>query len=85
MAEQRRKPGTPPKGGDRFTVRTPSDHYSVYDEAAAENGLALSDYVAVVLARVHGLSEPPWIDRERKRAQDRKRAQAAQLELPMGA
>jgi len=85
MAAQRRKPGTPAKGGDRFTGRVPSDHFTVYEEAAAEHGLSLSDYVAVVLARVHGLSEPAWIDRERKRAHERKRSQAAQLELPMGA
>lgn len=85
MAAERRKPGTPPKGGDRFTGRAPTDHLAVYEEAAAEHGLSLSDYVAVVLARVHGLNEPSWIDRERKRARERTRSQAAQLELPMGA
>jgi len=64
MAAARRRPGTPPKG-DRsaITVRVPRSHRSVYEQAAAQQGLPLSDYIGVLLARAHELQDPDYVHR----------------------
>lgn len=81
MAE-RRRPGPVPKGKRKqFTVRAPEDHVPIYEQAAEEAGLPLSDYIAVALARLHGLPEPTYIDRPRRK----RRIQCGQEELPIGA
>lgn len=61
---ERRKPGPKPRG-DRGTVasRVPVDQKAFYEERAAEAGLPLSDYVAVLLAQAHGLPVPDYIVR----------------------
>lgn len=62
----RRKPGTRPKG-DRsaITCRVPIAHRKVIEEAAAEQGMGLSDYVSMVLARSLGLADPEFLSRNR--------------------
>lgn len=62
----RRKPGTRPKG-DRsaITCRVPVAHREVIEQAAAEEGMGISDYVALVLARSLGLPDPEFIRRSR--------------------
>ena len=75
MSQLRRKPGTPPKGSrEPITTRVPTGHKEVYEQAAIEAGLPLSDYCAVVMAKVHGLAEPEYLKRNR-----------AQQELPISA
>lgn len=55
-------------------VRVPRDHRAVYERAAAEAGIPLGDYVALMLARAHELAEPEYVHRNRD-----------QVELPLGA
>jgi hypothetical protein len=47
----------------------------VYEQAAAEKGLPLSDYIGVLLAHAHDLEEPAYVHRQ----------QRSQAELPLGA
>ena len=64
-APTRRKPGPKPKG-DRsaITVRVPSEHARVYEEAAREAGFqSLSDYLCAHLAQGHGLAQPEYLQR----------------------
>lgn len=62
----RRKPGTRPKGErSAITCRVPVSHRGVIEAAAAEAGMGISDYVAMVLARTHGLPDPEFIRRNR--------------------
>lgn len=70
-----RRPGTPPKG-DRsaITVRVPRTHRELYEQTASEEGLPLSDYIGLLLARAHGLDDPEYVHRNR-----------AQAELPISA
>jgi hypothetical protein len=66
MDELRRKPGTRPKGArSAITCRVPVDHREVIEEAAAKEGLGISDFVALVLARNLGLPDPEFIQRSR--------------------
>lgn len=60
-SDMERKPGRRPKG-DRYqiTCRVPVDYQPVLEKAAADAGLAMSDYVAVVLAKHHDLSIPSY-------------------------
>lgn len=69
------KPGPKPKG-DRvpITARIPRDHHPRYEQQASDAGLPLCDYVALVMARAHGLPEPEYLSRTRK-----------QEALPLGA
>ena len=47
-------------------VRLPEDHHSKYLEIAERAGLPLGDYLALQLARTHGLPEPSYIYRPRQ-------------------
>jgi hypothetical protein len=55
-------------------VRVPRTHHAIYERAAAEAGMPLGDYVALMLARAHELDEPEYVHRRRD-----------QRELPLGA
>lgn len=72
-----RRPGTVPKG-DRsaITVRVPRTHRGVYEQQAADVGLPLSDYIGLLLARVHQLEDPEYVHRRRD---------LNQVQLPLGA
>jgi hypothetical protein len=61
-----RRPGTVPKG-DRsaITVRVPRAHRFVYEDEASKLGMALSDYLGLLLARTHGLEDPEYVHRGR--------------------
>ncbi|HEY1818360.1 MAG TPA: hypothetical protein VGG83_00395 [Trebonia sp.] len=62
---ERRKPGPKPKGDrSQITIRIPSEHRDLYEHAARTAGLALSDYLMLVLARAHFLPEPATLRRE---------------------
>lgn len=64
----RRKPGPVPKGiRAQFTLRLPKDQLEIYKQAADDAGLALGDYIAERLARVHELPVPEYVYRQRGR------------------
>lgn len=64
MPSTRSKPGPPPKGDrDAYTLRAPREHMETYRAAAAAQGLKLSDYLALVLARSHHLDDPAYVHR----------------------
>ena len=42
-------------------MRLPVQHYEVYERRAAEEGLELSDFLVVALARDSGLPVPEWV------------------------
>ena len=42
-------------------VRVPREHKRRYEEEAAKAGLFVGDYIAVMLARAHGLPEPDYL------------------------
>lgn len=73
MAAARR--GRRPKG-DRAQIlaRVPKNHRELYEQRAAEEGLPLGDYVALVMAQAHELKEPEYIHRDQN-----------QEALPLGA
>lgn len=69
--------GRPTKGTrSAVMARMPVPHREVYEQEAAKAGLPLGDYVVLCMARMHELSEPDYIDRERRRGQEA---------LPLGA
>ena len=72
---EKRRPGTPSKG-DRsaITARVPTPHRDVYELAASNCGMPLSDYIALCMAQLHQLDEPDYVYRNRNQA-----------ELPLGA
>lgn len=43
-------------------VRAPETHAELYTSEAERLGLPITDYCALVLARAHGLEDPPFID-----------------------
>lgn len=51
------------RGSNRVNlrVRIPEDIKAAVDQAAAESGLPITDYVALVLARRLGLPDPDYI------------------------
>lgn len=52
-----------PKGrGKRVqhTLRTPEEHWAVYEEQARAAGLDVNAYIVARLAADHGLPEPAW-------------------------
>lgn len=56
--------GRRPKGErEAMHVRVPKEHKRLYEQEAAEAGLCVADYVAIVLARAHKLEEPSYIHR----------------------
>lgn len=57
-------PGPEPKG-DRapVTLRVHRPYRAMYKEAADAAGLSLNDYLDQVLARAHGVPEPPYLAR----------------------
>lgn len=56
--------GRRPKGDrEAMHVRVPKDHKRRYEQEAAEAGLCVADYVAIVLARAHHLEEPAYVHR----------------------
>lgn len=65
QARERRKPGTRPKGPRKaITVRVPDDQWGLFNDARAAAGYAsLSDYVAALLAELHGLPVPSYARR----------------------
>ncbi len=52
-----------PGKGDRapITVRVPPEHKTRYEAEASRLALPLSDYLALKLAELHGLTRPKWI------------------------
>ncbi len=60
------KLGRPAKG-DRApaTGRFPKNHLDLYKAQAAAAGLPLGDYLALVMARAHGLDEPGYLTTNR--------------------
>lgn len=57
-----RRPGPDVKGDrSQFTTRMPRDHRAVYEWAARQAGLPLGDYLALQLARAHGLDDPDYL------------------------
>lgn len=42
-------------------VRVPKRHKRLYEQAAADAGVCLGDYVAIILARAHELDEPDYV------------------------
>ena len=59
---ERRKPGPKPKGvRTPISARIPTDHYAHYKAHAEALGLDFTDYVALRLARAHGLPDPDYI------------------------
>lgn len=67
ISRERARPGPKPKGVRRqFTLRVPDDQYEVYQGLAAEAGMPVSDYLAVMLARHHGLPDPEYVLRKRR-------------------
>lgn len=68
---ERKKPGPVPKGVRRqFTLRVPEEQFDVYQRAATQQGLSLGDYLAGVLARGHGMPDPEYLHRSRRRDSD---------------
>ncbi len=54
--------GRRPKGDrEPMHTRVPRDHKGVYEAAAEAEGLPLGDYVALQMARLHGLDEPDYL------------------------
>lgn len=84
MVQQRRKPGTRPRG-DRgaISVRVPVDQRSIYEELAAELGIPLSSWVAKQLAEAQGLEIPDYIQEEIRKATLRRQFESGQEELPL--
>ncbi len=61
------KSGRPSKGQRKPTmVRLPASDHMRYQELAERAGLPLGDYLALQLARVHGLPDPSYIYRPRQ-------------------
>lgn len=61
-----RKPGRDAYDVDRraMTVRVPEEHRKRYEAAATEAGYKnLNDYLAVLLAEIHGLDRPTYVRR----------------------
>jgi hypothetical protein len=57
--ESRKKPGRKAKGvRSQITLRVPAKHRELYAHAARTAGMALSDYLAMVLAKAHHLPVP---------------------------
>lgn len=83
-AEQRRKPGTRPRGERaNITVRVPVDQHEVYSAHAAELGIPIGSYVALTLAKIEGLPIPDYIEEEIRKAASRRAHEAEQEELPL--
>ena len=58
--------GRRPKGNrEALHVRVPKDHKRRYEQEAADAGLCVADYVALVLARAHRLEDPEYVHRGR--------------------
>lgn len=56
------RPGPDPKGDrSQITARMPRDHRAVYEQEAIKAGLPLGDYLALRLARAHGLDDPGYL------------------------
>lgn len=56
------KRGRKPKGQrEQISAKVPSSHKPLLERAAAEHGMPLCDYVAVVLAEHHGLEIPSYL------------------------
>lgn len=63
-----RKPGRQPKGvRHQLTVRVPIEQFAVYQAEADAEGLSVADYLTAALARQHGLAEPDYVYRGRRR------------------
>ena len=61
------RPGPEPKGDRKqITVRMPRTQHGIYKEAAGRLGMDLGDYLALQLARAHGLPEPAYINRAKQ-------------------
>jgi hypothetical protein len=81
VMESRRKPGPKPKGDrSQITLRVPTKHRELYAMAAETAGLALSDYLAMVLAKAHHLPVP---DDARSGGEARQESVPAQEGLPL--
>lgn len=82
--EQRRKPGTRPRG-DRASliVRTPVEQHEIYLAHANELGIPLGSWVALTLAKAEGLPVPEYIEEEIRKAASRRAQEAEQEELPL--
>ena len=75
MATQTKR-GRKPKGQrEAISAKVPTDHKPIYEEAADAAGIPLCDYVAVVMAKHHGLPAPTYLEVVDKR----------HPELPLGA
>lgn len=84
MVQQRRKPGTRPRG-DRaaISLRVPVDQRAVYEERASELGIPLSSWVAIKLAEAEGLPVPDYVQEEIRKAALQRQFAAGQEELPL--
>lgn len=84
MDQQRRKPGTRPRGQrTAISVRVPVDQRSIYEERAAELGIPLSSWVTIKLAEAEGLEVPDYVQEEIRRAARRRQYESEQEELPL--
>lgn len=60
--DSRNKPGPKPKGDrSQITLRVPAKHRELYALAAQTAGLALNDYLVMVLAQAHRLPVPTTV------------------------
>ena len=67
----------------QHTLRTPEEHWSVYEASARAEGYAdVNAYIVARLAADHGLSQPAWA---RPRSDRRDDHGSQQLELAIGA
>lgn len=57
--------GRKPKGDrGQLTLRAPKDHLEFYRLRAAEHGIPITDYLAIVLAQATGLDRPDYLPAE---------------------
>lgn len=63
--------------------RAPREHYEVYLSEAEDLGIPLSSWIELALCELKGLDVPDYITQEIHRAEERRRVEQTQEELPL--
>lgn len=78
--------GRKPKGvRASHHVRFPVDHLNLYRKEAADQGLGLVDWIALCMARSHGLPLPDYLTLELAKAAQRREDAECGDQLRLGA